>query len=291
MKITLLKSTLTLALAATLVGPSVWSTASHACGTDTYISSICIMSWPRSASFGGGAYQAAAGQTLTVSQYQALFSLIGNTYGGTYPSTFQLPDLRGRVIVGAGQGPGLPTYNYGDKGGNPTVTLTLAQLPVHTHVLGTGVTATTGIGTLAATTTIGTLAATTTMGTLAASTTLSGLTATLKAGSGTAATQDATNNALASVSGGRTLIYNSVAPTVAMNSASIALSGNPTTTLTGSPSTALAGTPATTLSGGPSVTVGGQTNATGSGAAVPTMPPYLALSYYIAVSGLYPTMD
>lgn len=280
-----------LAISTVLFSASAWSPAVHACAVEPYIASICIMAWPKSVSFGGGIYQPAAGQLLQVSQYQALFSLIGNTYGGTYPSTFQVPDLRGRVIIGAGQGPGLPAYNYGDKGGAIAVTLSLAQLPVHNHILGSGVATTTGIGSLTASTTLGSLTASTTIGTLAASTTLTGLTATLNAGPGAGTTQDAAGKALTSLAGGKTFLYNSVAPSVALNGGSISLSGSPTTTLSGSPSTTLSGAPATTLQGGPSVVVGGQTNTAGASAAVPTMPPYLALSYYITVNGIYPTQD
>lgn len=285
------RSAVSLALAASFLGGAAWSPASQACAVEVYMASICIMAWPKTNGFGGGTYQAAAGQPLPVSQYQALYSLIGNTYGGTYPNTFALPDLRGRTIIGVGQGPGLPLYNYGDKGGNVAITLSLAQLPVHNHILGTGVTVNAGPGSLAANTTIGTLAANTAIGTLAASTTLSGLSATLKAGAGAATTSDATNNALSSVAGGKTSIYNTAAPSVSMNSASIALSGNPATTLSGSPTTTLSGNPSTTLTGAPAVVVGGQTNTAGTSAPVTIMPPYLALSYYIAVQGIYPTVD
>lgn len=57
------------------------------------------------------------GQILPTSQHSALFSLFGTTYGGDGESTFGLPDLRGRVPVHAGQGPDLPVYTQGEKGG------------------------------------------------------------------------------------------------------------------------------------------------------------------------------
>lgn len=75
------------------------------------------------------------GQELPVNNYQALYSLIGNTYGGTAPNTFCLPDLRGRIPLGAGQGPGLTSRVYGGKGGSETVTLKTSQLPQHNHVV------------------------------------------------------------------------------------------------------------------------------------------------------------
>lgn len=287
------RSVLSLALSAGLLGAAAWSPVAHACAVDAYISSICIMSWPKSVNFGSGSYQAAAGQTLAIGQYQALYSLIGNTYGGTYPNDFKVPDLRGRVIVGAGQGAGLPVYNYADKGGAVAVSLTLAQLPVHNHILGSGVAVNTGPGTLVANTTIGTLAANTAIGTLAANTTLTGLTATLNAAAGTTKTANAAGAALLSVnpSAPPNLYVTGVTPNIALNSSSISLAGNPTTTLTGTPSTTLSGNPATSIIGGPAVVVTGQTNTAGASAAVPIMQPYLALSYYITINGIYPVQD
>lgn len=75
----------------------------------------------------------ADGQLLAVSQNDALFSLYGTTYGGDGRTTFGLPDLRGRVPVHLGQGPGLAEYRQGSKGGAEEVTLNVNQLPSHTH--------------------------------------------------------------------------------------------------------------------------------------------------------------
>lgn len=75
------------------------------------------------------------GQLLSISQNTALFSLLGTTYGGDGRTTFGLPDLRGRVPLHPGSGPGLPTYSLGQKGGAYTQTLTQAQMPSHTHQL------------------------------------------------------------------------------------------------------------------------------------------------------------
>ncbi len=60
------------------------------------------------------------GQILSIAQNQALFSLLGTTYGGDGRETFALPDLRGRVAVGDGQGPGLSPKRLGQKGGLET---------------------------------------------------------------------------------------------------------------------------------------------------------------------------
>lgn len=73
------------------------------------------------------------GQLLAISQYQALFSILGTTYGGDGRTTFALPDLRGRAAVHHGSGPGLSTYALGQRTGQENVTLTAAQLPAHTH--------------------------------------------------------------------------------------------------------------------------------------------------------------
>ncbi|WP_299187172.1 phage tail protein [uncultured Aquimarina sp.] len=73
------------------------------------------------------------GQLLPVSQNNALFSLIGTIYGGDGRTTFALPDLRGRVPIGPGNGPGLSPYSEGQMGGSEINTLNVTQLPIHTH--------------------------------------------------------------------------------------------------------------------------------------------------------------
>jgi len=75
------------------------------------------------------------GQLLAISQNDALFSLLGTIYGGDGRTTFGLPDLRGRVPVHMGQGPGLSNYGVGVKGGAENVTLIANQLPSHSHTL------------------------------------------------------------------------------------------------------------------------------------------------------------
>ena len=75
------------------------------------------------------------GTLLSVSQYQALFSILGTTYGGDGRTTFGLPDMRGRVPMHPGSGPGLSTRSLGQKDGVEHVTLTTNQIPSHTHTL------------------------------------------------------------------------------------------------------------------------------------------------------------
>lgn len=69
------------------------------------------------------------GQLLAISSNSALFSILGTTYGGDGRTTFGLPDLRGRVAIQQGNGPGLPSYRLGQRGGNPTTTLLTQNLP------------------------------------------------------------------------------------------------------------------------------------------------------------------
>lgn len=75
------------------------------------------------------------GQLLPIAQYSALYSLLGTTFGGNGTTNFGLPDLRGRTVVGTGQGPGLPNYVLGQAAGAETVTLQTVQLPSHNHGL------------------------------------------------------------------------------------------------------------------------------------------------------------
>jgi microcystin-dependent protein len=75
----------------------------------------------------------AAGQILSIAQYNAMFSLYGVQYGGNGTQTFGLPDLRGRSPIGQGQGPGLSPFVQGTPGGAESVTQTLGQMAMHTH--------------------------------------------------------------------------------------------------------------------------------------------------------------
>ena len=75
------------------------------------------------------------GQLLAIAQNTALFSILGTTYGGNGQTTFALPDLRGRVPVQQGTGPGLSPYVLGEQTGSETVTLISTQMPAHNHAL------------------------------------------------------------------------------------------------------------------------------------------------------------
>lgn len=80
-------------------------------------------------------YQLCQGQILSIAQNTALFSLIGTTYGGNGQTTFALPDLQGRVPIGQGNGPGLPSYAMGEAAGSSTAVITTANMPAHIHTL------------------------------------------------------------------------------------------------------------------------------------------------------------
>jgi len=80
-------------------------------------------------------WQACDGSLLPISEYDALFALVGTTYGGDGQTTFAVPDLRGRVPIHQGQGAGLSNYVIGQRAGTETVTVLPTQMPAHTHTL------------------------------------------------------------------------------------------------------------------------------------------------------------
>ncbi len=82
------------------------------------------------------------GQLLAISSNSALFSLIGTIYGGDGETTFALPDLRGRIPMHLGNGPGLPSYGLGQRSGNYQTLLSVNNLPAHNHTAGLNVNST-----------------------------------------------------------------------------------------------------------------------------------------------------
>lgn len=97
--------------------------------TEPFIGEIKLVGF----NFAPAGYELCAGQTLSISQNTALFSLLGTTYGGNGITTFNLPDLRGRVPVGQGQGPGLSDVVIGEVSGTENVPILISNLPSHTH--------------------------------------------------------------------------------------------------------------------------------------------------------------
>src|SRR6218665_1589173 len=96
---------------------------------EPYLGNVSIFS----GNFAPRAWMFCQGQLLAIAQYDALFALLGTTYGGDGQTTFALPDLRSRVAVHAGQGQGLSNYVLGEVGGTESTTLLSINLPVHTH--------------------------------------------------------------------------------------------------------------------------------------------------------------
>jgi microcystin-dependent protein len=79
-------------------------------------------------------WQLCQGQLLSISEYTALFSLLGTSYGGNGTTNFALPDLRGRIPMHQGSG-STGTYGFAEQGGSETVTLTTGEMPQHNHLL------------------------------------------------------------------------------------------------------------------------------------------------------------
>lgn len=86
-------------------------------------------------SFAPAGWMLCDGQTLPISENDALFTLLGTTYGGDGQSTFNLPNLQSRVPMHNGTGPDGATYQLAEAAGTESVTLTTQQIPIHTHQL------------------------------------------------------------------------------------------------------------------------------------------------------------
>lgn len=100
-------------------------------GVNPYIGEVIMFA----GNFAPQGWAKCEGQLLSIAQNSALFSILGTQYGGDGETTFGLPDLRGRVPLGSGQGPGLPNFSVGQKGGSDTNTITVAQMPAHNHAV------------------------------------------------------------------------------------------------------------------------------------------------------------
>jgi microcystin-dependent protein len=97
--------------------------------SDPFLGQIIQGGW----SFVPQNYAACNGQLQSIAQNSALFALLGTNFGGDGVSTFGLPDLQGRSMVGTGQGAGLNSYMLGQKGGAESHSLTVNELPAHSH--------------------------------------------------------------------------------------------------------------------------------------------------------------
>jgi microcystin-dependent protein len=104
--------------------------SASACGSTPYVGEICTFAF----NFCPVGYAEANGQLLNIADFETLFNLIGTSYGGDGISTFAVPDSRGRIVVGKGQGSGLSNVTIGEQGGQENVTLGVLNLPQHTHI-------------------------------------------------------------------------------------------------------------------------------------------------------------
>jgi len=116
-------------LSAAALAASMTTFAAPAAAQDDYLGNIMLVGYdfcPRGTT-------EANGQLLAISSNSALFSLYNTMYGGDGRTTFALPDLRSRTVIHVGQGPGLPNFRQGSKGGSENVTLTISNMPSHNH--------------------------------------------------------------------------------------------------------------------------------------------------------------
>jgi microcystin-dependent protein len=265
------------------LGMAGFSMPSYACAVEPYIGSVCVMAVSPTRFQGiGSTYLLAMGQTMQINQATALYSLIGVTFGGNGSTNFNLPDLRGRVIVGydprnAAGGA------MGATGGNASIKLTVAQLPMHAMAFNAPV----NLSGLTAQTTLTGLSATANLSGLVISGAPSGLT--VKATSGAGGLTTPTNNYLGKPTSPTAGSYTANAPDVTLNAGTI---GGTLSLTVGQGVTApvtITGNASTTLAGAASVS--GNTTPIGSNADIPTMPPYLVMPYYIAVNGIYPSSN
>ncbi|MEO7978643.1 tail fiber protein [Flavobacterium sp.] len=97
--------------------------------TEPFVGEIKILGF----NFAPRGYMTCQGQLLSIAQNNALFALLGTTYGGNGVQTFGLPNLQGRMPIGQGQGAGLPAHNMGEISGSPTVTILTSNMPAHIH--------------------------------------------------------------------------------------------------------------------------------------------------------------
>ncbi len=242
-------------------------------------------------------YQLCQGQSLTLNQYEALYSLMGTVFGGNGSTNFNLPNLQGRTPIGTGV-LNASQYTLGATGGAQAVTLSQTNLPIHNHPAtftgtgGGGSTPSTATG--AVTLPFSTTANLTTSATATLPTSVSGtVKLAVNAAGGTATPSEGA--ALARPGLGTATVYTSAATAGALGI------GGPQT-LTGSATGPVAGAATGTVSGNASGNVtlnvtgggggitGGSVTVGNAGASAPfsNMQPYLTMAFVIAVNGLYP---
>ena len=263
---------------------AAWSPTSFACSDTPVLASICVMAVPFTFGSFNGQFVLAAGQELSINNYTALYSLIGNTYGaGTSAATFKLPDLRGRFVIGADG----VNYNTGAKGGGNAITLTQAQLPPHLFTVSALPVA---LSAVTVSTVLPTLSGTVNIASSVGTGTVSGLKLNVVGGSG--GVTSPSGNYLGKSTSPLVNVYSSATPDATLNAG--AISGG-TVSVTVPSGTGTASVPGGTVAAGTlggTATVSGNTNVIGTGAPIDIRPSYIALTYYIAAqNGLYPSRD
>jgi microcystin-dependent protein len=189
-------------------------------GLDPFLSEIALFSF----NFAPRGWAQCNGQLLPINQNQAIFALLGTTYGGDGKTTFRLPDLRGRIAVGVGQGAGLSNYDLGQASGTESATVTAAQMPAHTHTVAP-----------------------------------SAVSATLRARNAAGNQQTPSGGVPAADASGTVSLYSDALPDASLNAGAVTLTGGVTAA------------------------------STGGGQAHENRQPYLAMTFCIALQGIFPS--
>lgn len=128
-----LRSIMLARLSMVLIAAMAWVSAPDRADaqTDPYLGTIAAFGF----NFCPRGWVPAGGQLLPISSNTALFSLFGTTYGGDGRTTFGMPDLRGRAPINYGSGPGLQHQQLGQRGGSESFTLTVPEMPSHSHIV------------------------------------------------------------------------------------------------------------------------------------------------------------
>ena len=254
---------------------------SYACSQDTFMSAVCVLAWTRNDLRG---FLPANGQLLSISQNSALFALLGTTYGGDGQTTFALPDLRGRAIIGAGTNRQGVNYPLGQQAGSPSVTLTSDNLPAHVHT-----TPATSLASVTAAVDLSKVTGATStvdMTPVSYAANISALTLVASSAAGNSIPPPP-GGVLAAPPAPAPKIYATAGtPNVTMAAGSIG--GSVAVTSSGAPTVKLAGSAAVALTGN---LPAGVTGPTGGGTAVNTITPYLAMYYFIATQGIFPSSN
>jgi microcystin-dependent protein len=254
---------------------------SYACSQDTFMSAVCVLAWGRNDLRG---FLPANGQILSISQNSALFALLGTTYGGDGQTTFALPDLRGRAIIGAGTTRQGVSYAVGQQAGSPSVTLTSDNLPAHIHS-----TPATSLASVTAAVDLSKVtggASTVDMTPVSYAANISALTLVASSATGNSI-PPAPGGVLAAPPAPAPKIYATTGtPNVSMAAGTVG--GSIAVTSSGAPTVKLAGSASVALTGN---LPAGVTGPTGGNTAVSTITPYLAMYYFIATQGIFPSSN